>query len=149
MVASQGSNQGKLKRNEAVVLGLLMSNLETSEIAKRFEVSETAVRAFRRRHADVLVPAKLQVVTTVLDVAIRNKEERIRRLAAIATDMHKLRTSGEVEGARNVAALAREERAAYRDVAEELGQLPKGDVNIDARTQVLIRSYDTWPEQLK
>ncbi len=148
MVASTGSNQGKLKRNEAVVLGLLMSNLETSEIARRFEVSETAVRAFRRRHADVLIPAKQEVVKVIADIAIRDKEERIRRLAAIANEARSMRENNDELRPRDSAAMMREERAAYRDVAEELGQLPKGDVNVDAR-QIIIRSYDTWPEQLQ
>jgi hypothetical protein len=38
-------------------------------------------------------------------------------------------------------ALLAELRAMERAAAEELAQLPKSDINIDARTQVLIRTY--------
>ncbi len=140
--------RGRLERNKAKVLDALIAGQAGREIARQFKVTESAVRMFKQRHQDVLAPALAEVVKATVDVAVRDKEERIRRLAAIADKAQTAYLSDEAR-LRDMAPLMREERAAYRDIAEELGQLPKGDVNIDARTQVLIRSYDTWPEQLK
>mgnify|MGYP001575296611 CR=1 FL=1 len=118
-------------------------------------VSAQAVSQWRKRNADVIEEARARAEGLVLDVAIRDKVERVRRLAGLYDGMQDIVTTRglmasepkwigsdkvgrEVELQRFDAALVKEMRGTLRDVAEELGQVPRPDVSVQ-QTLVLIR----------
>lgn len=143
-----------LESHKDKVIGLILQGTPGREVARQFKVSETAVRMFKRRHADVLIPAKDALVEAVVDLSLSTVEGRVRELAWLyeTTKQEAVDygiTVTEVDFSQNGesrtetrefrAPLVKEMRGIVHDIAEQLHQLDKGTINIDARTQVLIR----------
>lgn len=132
-------------------------------------ITRQAVFWFRRRHADELNTQIEAVEQAITDYAIANKVNRIAAAdfrRSLLEDVQAARAKGKtgvetgivaktyrmvgngenamlVEEYKVDTAFLAEWRANERQVAEELDQLPKGkgDINIDNRTQVLVRQY--------
>ena len=104
-------------------------------------MTRQAITAFRHRHAAEIEPPIAQVEQAVIDVAIRNKEERIRRLAGLEGTL--TRTLAGFDGdPRGAAALTTQIRGCLRDVAEELNRCPPAvSISNESRTYVL-----TWAD---
>ena len=155
---------GTRKKVEAWIL----EGLKDSEIARRVGVHRSAIFRFRRRNAAEIAPAVAKVEQETIDFAIANKVNRIRDAqlrrdlldgvrqarahggtgmeTGIVARQYKMVGSGEnaslVEEYKVDTAFLAEWRANDRQVSEELDQLPRGtSINIDARTQILIREY--------
>ena len=129
------------------------SSREIVELLKaelRISVTPQAVQGYIRRHRAEIDALVGRVVEAVEEVTIKDKSERIRRLAGLYDRMDEIvttrgllarepkvigsgRDAYEVEVERFDAALVRELRGVLGDVADELGDRPKTPL-IDART---------------
>lgn len=161
--------QQVLERNKARVISLVLEGLSDAEVAaamseRRVTVSRQAVTAFRRRHAAEIAPVVAEVERQIKDYAIASKVNRIAGLDALRQRVEnwveerglvELQETTHESGAvtvreRFAREVSAELRALYRAAAEELDQLPRGNLTIDNRTQVmLVRHYDGYdPETL-
>lgn len=141
----------------------MLEGLSDGEIAaalsdKQVTVTRQAVFAFRKRHAAEITPAVAEVERQITDYAIANKVNRIADLDMLRSmALKELEESGyaweeqtRYGSKRKVSGAVQALQEADRQAAEELDQLPRGNVNIDNRTQVmLVRSYSGIdPEEL-
>ncbi len=139
-------------RVRARVIAMLVEGRGNREIAAAVGVTHQALTGFRRRHRDEIEALAARVREAVADVTIADKALRIRKLTEhfgriegliaegrlIARDV-KIVGVGDyqerIEIERFEAALEKAYRATLHDVAQELGELPKPEVNIDNRQQ--------------
>lgn len=155
--ARQSKKQGRYPLDQgetgALLIGWIVEGYETAQLIEKLaeigvrKVSPQAIRGFRARHRAEIAALQRQVVERVEDVTVRAKEERIRRLAAMLERVEEIvATRGlmardvkwiggfedgrEVQVERFDAALVAQFRALLRDVAEELGEIPKPGINI-------------------
>lgn len=165
---------------KAKVVSYMLDGMSDGEIAaalaeKRITVTRQAVHAFRKRHADELMPAVAEVERQITDAAIADKVRRIldadadyHRLGSViearAADMrydepgyrsgvmvHQLKQIGSGRNAETVdeykvdIALIAERRALRRAVAEELAQLPRPEINVTNDNRQIIVRYVEGP----
>ena len=159
-------------KQRAKALALIVEGKKDSEIAALMKVSRQAVTKFRARHQDEIAPAVEEVERQIIDYAIAHKVNRIADadadygrttalLEARANDkrydepgystglmVHQLKVIGTgrnqqvIDEYKPDTALLAERRALRRSVAEELNDLPRGDVNItNNQSLVLVRQY--------
>ena len=118
-------------------------------------LSYMAILYWRRRHREELEAARLEAAARTTEVAVTQKVERVRRLAGLYDGMQEIidsrgllasepkwigdgKTGREVEVQRFDGSLVKEMRGTLRDVAEELGQVPRPDVSVQ-QNFVLVR----------
>ena len=139
----------------AQVIAWMIEGVSDSEIARRVEMSREAVYHFRQRHQAEIVPVAAEIERQIVDYAIASKVNRIRELDALYTEIrswlgeHSLSEKTYSEGGGVTIKLRSDAVAALRglmrDAASELDQLPRGNnINIDNRTQILIRQVDGY-----
>ena len=137
------------ERNKEEVLDLLVSGMSPTAIAERIGASKPALYVFMVRHKAELDAMRAQVQALARPFSIAEKVNRIAEYAE-TLDMvngyiaeHGLeerskrydKEGNEVgETIRFNAPVVAQKRGLLRDVAEELGQLPRPEVNIDARS---------------
>ena len=154
---------------------MMVDGASDLEVSRVLHVSKQAITEWRHRHTAEIQPAVEEAARLVIDYAIAHKVNRIaeadqrRQLihqvrearakggsgmeTGIVARTYKALGAGEnqqvVEEYRVDTAFLAEWRANERQVAEELDQLPRANVNIDNRTQILIREYKGYdPEAL-
>jgi len=155
-------NQNTLERagTKATVIALILEGKTDTDIATAVSsrghvLSRQAVTSFRKRHAGELASAVQAVEQAIVNVAIKDKEERIRKLARIYERCEEFveqngvmvteveyRNDGEttIETRRFQTGLVREMRGILKDVAEELGQIPRADTAaVAVAVQVIVR----------
>lgn len=132
---------------ERVIEAIMRGDTDVA-IAKAVGVERPAINQFRRRNREELTALHAKAAALVETVALRDKAERIRRLAWLADGMEaELRVRGfmwtepfgekrSVE--RMPTGAVKELRGVYRDIAEELGQIAPPTVTIQ-QNLVLIR----------
>ena len=129
-----------LERHHDEVINHLLDSTPTAEIASLYGVSKQAVFIFKVRHEAELDEMRLKVAEQSKALAIAEKVYRIAEYGHIYDLMNEevaqhgiIETNS--EGNRFFRAnLVKEMRGTLRSVAEETGQLPRPEVNIDART---------------
>jgi len=141
----------------------IVEGLPNTEIARRVGVHHSAVAKFRHRHEDSIQPIVAEVERQIIDYAIANKVNRIAELQhfydltrkevdeyGIIVVETRTETDGEgvhatttvIETRDYRSSLVKEARGILRQVSEELDQLPRSStINIDNRTQIVIRDY--------
>lgn len=136
-------------KTRARIFALVLDGKSDQEVAtaiatKQHQPTRQAITAFRKRHAEQLAPVIQAVEAAVVDLAIKDKEERIRRLSWMWDQMLEVyekqglvlftrRRYGDVEveeEAFNVG-LTKEMRSVLNDVAAELGQRQKIAINVN------------------
>jgi hypothetical protein len=159
------TNQSVLEKpkTRAQVIAWIVEGKRDAEIASmlKTQVSRQAIHQFRKRHAAEITPVVKQLDDAIIDVALKDKESRIRELAwlyGLARDEaveHGITiTETHYEGRGETrdeyvtrdfrTGMVKEMRGLLHDIAEEMGQLEKGYT--DNRIQILVRSivgYDT------
>lgn len=152
----------------ANVMAWTLEGRSTREIAERLEalgvsVTHRAVVGFQRRHREEIVTLEDAVRTQLTGRAITEKAERIRRLSALYDGMQAIvderglmaedvKWIGDTESGREVkvqrfdAGLVREMRAVLREVAEQLGQIPRPPINVSntQEVRVIIERRNDW-----
>ena len=147
-------------KQRARVIALIMEGHNDHAVAEAMKVSRQAITAFRARHKAELVAAAAEVDKSVIDIALKDAEARIRELAWLygltrneieeyGITVVEERYEGRGETSTTVKTrdyrdkVVKEARGLLADIADELGQRTTkgGDINIDARTQVLVRQY--------
>lgn len=161
-----------LERHKSEVLALVVEGRGDPEIAAKYGCRRESVYLFRERYKDLLLGMRGEVERQVEAAAIAHVVNRVfdadadyNRLGEVidarAGDprytepgyrsglmVHEVKAIGAGENFAVVdqykvdTALIAERRALRRAVAEELGQLPRAEVNVDARTQILIRQVE-------
>lgn len=125
------------------VISMLIERRTLADIARHYGTTANGVWLFKERHAAEIESARALVAKSVTDYAIADKAERIAGLQAIADQLTtEIATNGAIDrnavtGQRSTP-VVRELRATYRDAAEQLGQLPRPEVNVQNNI-VLIR----------
>ena len=160
MAAVRATSTKPLERPKirADVEAWILEGVTDAEIARRVGVHRSAVGYFRKRHAAELAPLIAGVNQQIRDVAIRDKEERIRRYWAMIQQIDALveqrggleavdakwvgtaRSGREVEVRRFDAALVGKWHELHREVAEELAQIPRqSDSNVTVNVAVAVQ----------
>lgn len=155
-----------LEKRQALVISRLSTGHSQADVAREFGATTGAVALFVARHAAEIDEMTAAVNSVVKQNEIANKDFRVKELGAIYNDLksereqygiHVVQTVTETDGettrvieTRDLRRdLVAESRAVLRAVAEELGQIPKTDQNINIRQQVLIRQIEgVDPEKL-
>ena len=143
-----------------IVLGLVlqpgMTDVSVAAALPIPGVSRQAIHLWRKRHREEFEAARLEAAARTTEVAVTQKVERVRRLAGLYDEMQEIvsnrglmaseakwigdgKVGREIEVQRFDGGLVKEMRGTLRDVAEELGQVPRPDVGAVERTFVLIR----------
>lgn len=133
----QHENQGKISRGRVKVIlirELALGATPKRELANRFEVSLAAVVLFEKRHAEDITAARDDLESEWVGLWVADKRNRIAELQQLIEDM-----SAQVAGlALNSTPFTNNNAGVpllkllstmYRQVAEELGQLPKADTH--------------------
>jgi hypothetical protein len=147
-------------KSKAKTIALVLEGKSDSEVAAVMNVTRQAITKFRHRHAAEIAPIVEQVEAAIIDVALKDKENRIRELAWLyglarteaeehGITITETRYEGRGEDREEYqtrdfrAGMVKEMRGLLADIADELGQRSGkgGDINIDNRTQVLVRQY--------
>lgn len=124
----------------------LVDGLNMTEMAAKYHVDHSAVVKFKQRNAEALEQAIAEVVDYSRKVAISDKTFRISELGGIYDNAKS--EYGSAEATTDRLAALREARSTLRAVAEELGDLPKPDQNLNIRAQVLLRQVEGTTEEL-
>lgn len=147
----------RLEKHFPEVFSDLVSGVTQPEIARKYGVDPSAVAYFKRRNAEALEKAMSEVVDYTRDVSIANKEWRIREAQGDYDKVidwlteHSMteRTVRWDKDGNEVGETIRIRKDALdllkgyrREVAEELGQLPKADLNINLKAAVLVRQIE-------
>lgn len=145
----------------ATVLGLLVDGSSHGDIASQVGVTPQAIDRFAKKHVAEIEALRGKIAAAVEDVTIRDKAERIRRLAGLYDGMQAIIDSRglmvaevkfvggplvgrEVEVERFDAALVREMRGVLSDVAEEVGDIaePKPPTSVPYLVQIVTGDAD-------
>lgn len=118
-------------RNKRLIIQMLATNEFTvSAIAKKFGVSQPRISQFKSMFIEEIEFAKLQLDEATQDLWIANKTNRIEALQELYDDVDKIpdreRNSKHVQQMRGI----------MRDVASELGELPRPVTYVDNRKVV-------------
>lgn len=145
---------------KAKTIALVLEGKSDSEVAAVMNVSRQAITKFRHRHAADIAPVVAAVQQAIIDVALKDKEARIRELAWLyglsrnEVEEHgiavtEVRYEGRGESSTEVqtrdyrAPLVKEMRGLLSDIADEMGERSNkgGDTYNDNRSLVLVRQY--------
>lgn len=128
----QHANQGRLSRgrNRAILIReLALGAAPKTALAKRFGVTDAAIRLFEARWEAEIDAARGDLESEWVGLWIADKYNRIAELQQIAEDVGEQLTdiAGRLEGFDNQIGvpLLKIYKDILRQVAEELGQLPK------------------------
>ncbi len=174
-VARSTLRRTSLEKHKGEVIALLLTGMKPGEIATKYKVHPSALTKFMRRHEDRLVTLRDKVTAQVEDYAIAAKVNRVATndlLKNLLDQVREARQNGGTgietglvvrtykalgsgdnmqiveEYSIDPALLAAVDRL-HRSTAEELGQLPRPEQNVNLRAQVLIREIAGFdPEQL-
>ena len=72
-----------LERHRAVIIPMMVDGASGADIVAKYGCAASSVTAFQRRHADEIAALQARVTTAVEDVVLKDKEERIRKLAGL------------------------------------------------------------------
>jgi len=135
---------GTRKKVEAWIL----EGVKDAEIARRVGVHRSAIFRFRQRHEAEVTAAVAEVERQISDYAIANKVQRIADL-----DMLRSKAIAELDEngyawdeptkygtKRKVSGAVADLKSTLHQAAEELGELPRPDVNINNNV-LIIRDY--------
>lgn len=131
-------------KNAAAIIAWTVDGKTSREVValltkeRKITVTPQAVQGFIRRHRAEISATAARVTAAVVDVTVRDKAERIRRLAAMVDRVEAELAGGKLryytaDGDRIDAAAIAQFRGLLADVADELGDRPKTPL-IDART---------------
>lgn len=138
-----------LEKRQALVIARLSTGHTQAEVAREFGATTGAVAMFVARHSDEIdamtAAYNAKLTETTFDTEIEQKGYRIREYGEIYNDSKNAALAAE---ATDKAVLHGTAMKALRSVAEETGQLPKTDQNINVRQQVLLRIVEGSTEQL-
>lgn len=128
-------------------------------------VTHSAVAGFQRRHKDEIAILEDAVRREISELAVTEKAERIRRLSALYDGMQAIvdkqglliedvkwigdaETGREVKVVRFNAGLVQQMRGVLRDIADELGDIPRPAINIQTNVsqevKVVVERRDDW-----
>jgi hypothetical protein len=141
VTANRGlTKQGILEANRDDVIAALAGGDSWSVVQARYEVARPSLAAFVKRHRDEIDALNTAASEQTRDVVLTQKAERIRRLAWLADGIEaELKERGfmwlEPHGAersveRMPVGAIKELRSVYRDIADELGDIPRPDVRM-------------------
>ena len=149
VISNLSRRRTPLERHHDEVINHLLDGTPSPEIAKLYGVSKTAVFIFKARHEEELNEMRLKVAEQSKELAIAEKVNRIAEYGHLyglmrsdvdenglfVTEVRHEKDSDVTIETRDFRAnLVKEMRGTLRSVAEETGQLPRPEVNIDART---------------
>lgn len=127
----------KLEKQFSDVFSDIMAGLPGTEIAAKYGVDRSAVAHFKRRNAEALNQAMVEVTNYSKQTDVANKEYRISELGGLyGVAKAEIQTAESSTDRLNAVKTA---MGALRGVAEELGQLPRPDQNINVKAMMLIR----------
>lgn len=155
----------RLEKNFSTVFQDVVAGMSQSAIAAKYGVRQQSVSEFIGRNRVALDQAMTEVTDYVKQVAIADKQYRLMvkdRLESLLETVRVARTNGEtgestglvtktykIIGTGKSAQLVEEYKvdtalvaaidSLHRSAAEELGQLPKADQNINVKAMLLIR----------
>jgi len=132
------SPKTNLEGQAALVIALVLDGLSDAKVAEALGASPAGVTLFRHRHIDEINTQRAVRNAGLVDNWIADKQERLSRLRGI---FERLEEQVKTAEGRDLAALAREARGALMDAAAVLGQLPRPNVNIDARRQQVVFQF--------
>lgn len=147
---------------KAKTIALVLEGKSDSEVAAVMNVSRQAITKFRHRHAADIAPVVAAVQQAIIDVALKDKEARIRELAWLyglarneaeeygitIVETRKEYKRGSDEADEYVTrdfrtGMVKEMRGLLSDIADEMGHRSTkgGDTYNDNRSLVLVRQY--------
>jgi hypothetical protein len=147
----------RLEKHFTDVFSDVLAGLNQQEIARKYKVTPAAVSLFKTRNSEVIEQALKEVGYKTREAAIADKQYRImeaqndyntieewlgehglsERTVRYDKDGNEI---GETIRFRKDLVDAR--RQLRRDVAEELGQLPRPDQNINVKALMLVRQVE-------
>lgn len=128
------STRYTLEAQKDKVIGVILGGMPLSEVARQFHVSRTAIRSFRIRHADVLVPAKEALIAATVDLWIADEHVRQEKRQELYEDMEASKKALPERAGMTRATMAKTQAGILNDAG------PSGtNVTIDNRIQVLVR----------
>ena len=141
----QSYEHSKLEKNAPTVIGLLALGVPGIKISEQFDATSGAVSLFKSRHKAEIDAVRSEYVMQQLvanaangPVAlwIKEKEARIAKLQEWIDRYSNPLVLAELMGDNpgTLAGLLNTFRALLKDAANELGDLPSQQVNVDART---------------
>ena len=136
-----------LEKHRSEVLDMLLDGAKPADIAKRHKVSIEAVMKFQQRHAET-INTQVAAAEEKADIhRVSRKAYRIGEMQGLYdTSKAEINLAEDTSG--KVAAI-KTALSILHAAAEELGQLPRPDQNINLRAQVLIRELKgANPEEL-
>lgn len=159
------TRQGILEAHRDEVIAAIANNVPWSVIMPRYGVAKPSFAAFVKRHRDEIEALKAKARGRVEDVALKDKEARIRNYDGMIARIEQLiEQRGGLEAVdykglgqgenfeirvvrRFDTGLVSEWRNLHRAIADELGDIPRPSdvtVNIDQR-QIVLRWDDGSP----
>lgn len=158
----------RLEKHFDTVFQDIVAGLSGAEIAVKYKVDPSAVTYFKRRNAEALDQAMREVTDYSKQTAIADKQYRLMvkdRLESLLETVREARSRGETgedtglvtktykmigsgESAKTVVeyrvdtALVAAIDSLHKSAAEELGQLPRPDQNINIKQLLLVREID-------
>lgn len=130
----------RLEKNFTAVFSDMLSGMTQPEIAAKYGVGPSAVAHFKSRNAEALQQAMAETAYRSREVDIANKTYRISELGDLyGTAKAEITTA---ESTTERLAAINTASARLRQVAEELGALPRPDQNINIKAAVLVRQLE-------
>lgn len=158
---TQRGRLGGLRHREVVRL-LAAEEISQADIARRYDVTTSAVTQFKQRHAEEIAAVRADMDDEFAGIAIASKVNRVALLQQIAEKalepVPKVSANGKVAYVTNedgesemvMEVDARAAMAALKQVAEELGQLvQRSQVSGDMNTTTTYRIEGVSPADLK
>lgn len=127
----------RLEKHFSDVFADLVGSIPQPEIARKYGVTPAAVTLFKQRNAEALEQAMNEVTKYHADTAIANKEYRIGELSSLYEVARAEIATAESHS--DKAMMINTAAARLKQVAEELGQLPRPDQNINVKAMLLLR----------
>lgn len=161
------SRRTALEKHREEVIALLLTGSKPVEIATKYKVSRSSLTKFMVRHVDKLTALRTEIQKRSEDYLVADKVARIAakdQRWALLEQVRRERAAGgtglesglvvktyKMVGSGKNAVMVEEYKIdpglldgfdrIERGAAEELGQIPKADQNVNLRAQVLIRDY--------
>ncbi len=164
MTGDTRAHRGKLGglRHREVVRLLAAEEISQADIARRYDVTTSAVTQFKQKHADEIAAVRAHMDDEFAGLASASKGNRVRLLEEIGEKalepVPKISANGKVtyvinedgESEMVMEVDARAAMAALKQVAEELGQLvARTQMSGDMQTTTTYRFEGVNPEGLK
>lgn len=142
------TKQGKLENNAPAIIEALAQGSTWSMLIGQYGCSKTAFAAFTKRHAAEIAERKQAIREHIQDVGLKDREERIRKLAWVADSIEtELKERGfmwmepfgrDREVLKMPTGAIAEYRSALDDIAREVGDRVPTKIDLsDRRTYVL------------